>query len=248
GAAYAQQWIATDSFSTGVPDAVAPSFVPITGTTGVSALGAFGLITEIISTINLLEQTGDVIILAEPRLSARSGGTAEFVAGGEIPVVTSSLAGTNVEYKEFGIILEISPVVDDENNINATVSTEVSSINESLPLDPPAFLTRKTSTEVHMQDGETLVLSGLVSRNLAENIEKLPFLGDIPILGQLFRSTEWKNSLTEMVIFVTPTVFNAKSEYNQKHVNRRRELIDQWSENVEIDKETFVDRGDLILD
>jgi pilus assembly protein CpaC len=223
---------------------------PDTGATPTfaSASGTVGIGTDIASVINLLVQTGDVVILAEPRLSARSGGHAEFLAGGEIPIVTTSLAGTNVEYKEFGILLNISPVVDDENNIMATVATEISDINESLPLNPPGFISRKTTTEVNMKDGETLILSGLLSRRLSENADKFPILGDIPVLGALFRSTRWRNDLTEMVIFVTPTVFDAKSEFNQKNVNRRRELIDEFSEKTEIDKERIIDRGNLIID
>jgi len=204
-------------------------------------LGTFGLATGIASAINLLISTGDAILLAEPRLSARSGGKAEFLAGGEIPVVTSSISGTDVEYKEFGIILNISPIVDDENNIMATINTELSAVDFSNAVGGvPAFITRKTTTDVFMKDGETLVLSGLIDRSVGESIEKFPILGDIPILGALFRSTDWNNDLTELVIFVTPTVFDAKSQFNQENVQRRQELIDLFKEKV--------DRDDVIID
>ncbi len=204
-------------------------------------LGTFGLATGIASAINLLISTGDAIILAEPRLSARSGGKAEFLAGGEIPVVTSSISGTDVEYKEFGIILKISPIIDDENNIMASINTEVSAVDFSNAVGGvPAFITRKTTTDVSMRDGETLVLSGLIDRSVGESIEKFPILGDIPILGALFRSTDWNNDLTELVIFVTPTVFDAKSQFNQENVQRRQELIDLFKEKV--------DRDDVIID
>ena len=204
-------------------------------------LGTFGLATGIASAINLLISTGDAILLAEPRLSARSGGKAEFLAGGEIPVVTSSISGTDVEYKEFGIILNISPIVDDENNIMATINTEVSAVDFSnAVLDVPAFITRKTSTDVSMKDGETLVLSGLIDRSVGESIDKFPILGDIPILGALFRSTDWNNDLTELVIFVTPTVFDAKSQFNQERIQRREDLIEHFKEKV--------DRDEVILD
>jgi pilus assembly protein CpaC len=204
-------------------------------------LGTFGLATGITSAINLLISTGDAILLAEPRLSARSGGKAEFLAGGEIPVVTSSISGTDVEYKEFGIILNISPIVDDENNILATINTEVSAVDLSNAVGGvPAFITRKTTTDVSMDDGETLILSGLVDRSVGESIEKFPLLGDIPILGALFRSTDWNNDLSELVIFVTPTVFDAKSQFNQERVQRRDDLIEHFKEKV--------DRDDVILD
>ena len=190
----------------------------------------------------MLVQTGDAIILAEPRLSARSGGKAEFLAGGEIPVVTQGgLGSTNVEFKEFGIILKISPIVDDENNVMATVNTEVSAVDASLSVGGvPAFLTRKTTTDVSMKDGETLVLSGLVDRSLGESIDKFPILGDIPVIGALFSSTKWQNDLSELVIFVTPTVFDAQSQFNQDNIRRRIEMIEQFQQSVE--------RDDAIID
>ena len=234
-------------FRPAAPTTVAPSFLGTLPAAAVETpLGYFGIATELLSTINLLVQTGDAIILAEPKLSARSGGKADFLAGGEIPVVTSGgLGTTNVEFKQFGIILGISPVVDDENNIFATVSTEVSAVDTSIAVSTgsgsvPGFLTRKTSTEVSMHDKETLVMSGLVNRDTGESVDKFPILGDIPILGALFRSTDWRNKLTELVIFVTPTVFDAKSQYNQNRINRRKQLIDTFEQNV--------DRGDLIID
>ena len=245
-AGYAHNWIGNESFNGSTPEGLTPAITGNVGANIGSALGTFGLATEIISTINLLVQTGDAIILAEPKLSARSGGKADFLAGGEIPVVTSGgLGTTNVEFKQFGIILNISPVVDDENNIFATVSTEVSAVDDSIAVSTgsgsvPGFLTRKTSTEVSMHDGETLVMSGLVNRDISEAVDKFPILGDIPVLGALFRSTDWNNKLTELVIFVTPTVFDAKSRYNQKRIQRSQELIDTFEKNV--------DRGDLIID
>lgn len=251
GAAYAQTWIHNEKFSFDVNEDFAPAFTPIDGVQFSSPLGAFGIATSIVSVINLLQQTGDAIILAEPRLSARSGGQAEFLAGGEIPVVTTGgLGSTNVEFKEFGIILNINPVVDAENNIMATVATEVSAVDQANAVGGvPAFITRKTSTDVSMQDGDTLVLSGLIDRSIGEQIDKFPFLGDIPILGHLFKSTRWNNDLTELVIFVTPTVFDAKSDYNKKQVNRRQELFDGFKQRVDGRKnKQRLDNDELILD
>lgn len=207
-----------------------------------SGLGFFGLAAEITSRINLLVQTGDAVILAEPKLSARSGGKAEFLAGGEIPVVTTGgLGSTNVEFKEFGIKLKIEPVVDSQDNIMASVATEVSAVDQANAVNGvPAFITRKTSTDISMKDNETLVMSGLVDRSLGNSIDKFPFLGDIPILGALFRSTRWNNDLTELVIFVTPTVFDAKSEFNQEKVKHRDELLERFKKNT--------NREDLIID
>jgi type II secretory pathway component GspD/PulD (secretin) len=91
-----------------------------------------------------------------------------------------------------------------------------------------------------MKDNETLVLSGLIDRSIGNSVDKFPFLGDIPILGALFRSTDWNNSLTELVIFVTPTVYDANSELNQERVRRREQLIEQFKTNTKKD--------DLIID
>lgn len=225
------------------PDAdLIPSFSPLAANLRSGPLGYFGLVTEITSRIQLLESTGDAIILAEPKLSSRSGGEAEFLAGGEIPIVTTgNLGSSNTEFKEFGIKLNISPLVDDENTIMAKVATEISAVDASNAVGGvPAFITRRTNTDVFMHDQETLVMSGLIDRDISENVEKIPLLGDIPVLGNLFKSTNWNNNKTELVIFVTPTVYDAKSEFNRRKVNRRQEMFDTFKNAIE--------REDLILD
>ena len=205
-------------------------------------LGFFGLASEINSRINLLASTGDAVILAEPKLSARSGGKAEFLAGGEIPVVTTgTLGSSNVEYKEFGIKLNIEPLVDDFDNILANISTEVSAVDRSNAVgDIPAFISRKTATQITMKNKETLVMSGLVDRDIGKSVEKIPYLGDIPIIGSLFRSTNFNNNKTELVIFVSPTVYDAQSQFNQDRLQHREDLLERFKKNI--------GREDLILD
>lgn len=227
-----------DVFRAATDATLEPSFAGDLPFSTVGALGFFGLATEITSRINLLASTGDAIILAEPKLSARSGGQAEFLAGGEIPVVTTgTLGSSNVEFKEFGIKLNISPIVDDFNNILANVATEVSAVDRSNAVgDVPAFITRKTATDIRMRDSQTLVMSGLIDRDAGKSINKIPFLGDIPILGQLFRSTDFNDNKTELVIFVTPTVFDAESEFNQERVKRRDQLIETFKKNAEYEE------------
>lgn len=201
---------------------------------GATDLGYFGIATAITSRLNFLVNTGDAVILAQPKLSARSGGEAEFLAGGEVPIpTTGTLGSSNVEFKEFGISLNISPVIDHLDNIVAKVATEVSAIDQSISVQGiPGFLSRKTATDVTMRDGQTLVLSGLVSQELGKDVNKLSFLGDIPILGALFRSTSWRNRETELVIFVTPTVYNTESELNKQAVGRSQELLDKFKGRV----------------
>ena len=200
-----------------------------------SPMGFFGIATEISSRINFLVNSGDALILAEPRLSTRSGGKATFLAGGEVPLpTTGSLGQSNVEFKEFGISLTVEPVVDHNGNILATVSTELSAIDSSVAVDGiPGFITRKTGTDVSMRAGETLVISGLLNQETSKDINKLKFLGDIPVLGALFRSTNFRNRNTELVIFLTPTVYDAGSEVNQAYVRRRQEQLDTWAERID---------------
>ena len=225
-----------------------PNNAPAFGTTlplqNAGPLGFLGLATQINSAINLLVASRNAVILAEPTLSARSGGKAEFLAGGEIPVVTSgSLGSTDVEYKEFGIKLEIEPVVGHDNTIVAKITTESSTIDPDRPgggNTPPGFITRRTSTDIRMNDKETLIMSGLVDKKLSENITKFPLLGDIPILGALFRSTLTDNDDNDLVIFVTPTVFDADSDINKSEVNKRQQMIDTFKKNT--------DQDDLIID
>jgi pilus assembly protein CpaC len=232
-----------DTFRAADPDN-APAFVDATVFQNAGPLGFLGLATQINSAINLLVASRNAIILAEPTLSTRSGGKAEFLAGGEVPVVSSgSLGSTDVEYKEFGILLEIEPIVGYDNSIVAKITTESSQIDPDRPGGgdtPPGFITRRTSTDVRMNDGETLIMSGLVDRKLSENITKFPFLGDLPIIGAFFSNSLVDNDDNDLVIFVTPTVFDANSDINKKEVGKRQQMIDTFKKNT--------DQEDLILD
>ncbi|MDI1260154.1 pilus assembly protein N-terminal domain-containing protein [Aquabacterium sp.] len=157
-----------------------------------------------------LAQDGKAAVLAEPQLSARSGSEANFVAGGEYPYAVSSIAGTTVYFKPYGIQLTIKPTVDRDGYVRATIDTEVSSIDSSVSTPQgPALKKRSTKTEFNVKAGETIVLSGMLTRDSSNNIDKVPFLGDIPILGALFRSKRFQNSETELVIFVTPMVIDS---------------------------------------
>jgi pilus assembly protein CpaC len=178
--------------------------------------------------LHALEQQGKTTMLAEPQLSARNGAKATFHAGGEIPYSVSSLAGTGVLFKPYGIKLEIMPRVDRNGVIRATIDSEVSSLDPTVSTSAgPGLLSRKTSTEFNVRNGETIVLSGLIKRNISESIDKVPGLGDIPVLGALFRSKRFQNDETELVIFVTPTVIDAHSPGLTRRVERATERLHQ---------------------
>lgn len=189
----------------------------------------FGLATSIHSQINYLASSGDAVTLAEPNLSCINGGSAKFLAGGEIPYpVTGSNGQTTVEFKEYGIKLEVSPLADKHGNIYTKLLTEVSQIDPGVSvLGAPGLLTRRTETQINVVSGQTIVISGLLSADHSEDVNKVAWLGDIPILGALFRSKNYRNKLSELVIFVTPEVidpvthqFNREERNLYNHGNR----------------------------
>jgi pilus assembly protein CpaC len=167
-----------------------------------------GLATNITSQINFAIDNGDAFVLAAPELNTKSGGTASFLAGGEVPIPQSGALGTtNVEYKKYGIQLNIIPVVDANNIISAHLTTEISQIDPTVSYGGmPGFLTRSTSSDISMRAGETLAISGLVSADAVNNSTGMPFLGQLPIIGQLFRSDNFRAKKSDLVIFVTPVL------------------------------------------
>lgn len=196
--------------------------------------GYIGIATGITSTINLAEDTGDAILLAEPRLSARSGGKAEFLAGGEYPLPVAGDNGqVTVEFKKYGIQLMIEPVVDERGNILAHVDTEVSTIDDSVEVkDIPGIKSRSTKTDISMRDNQTLVIAGLLSDEAGKSFDKVVGLGDIPILGALFRSKSFQNKRTELVIFVTPRVYDATSPVNMEALEKAAVINQRYSKLV----------------
>ncbi|AZE87385.1 type II and III secretion system protein family protein [Pseudomonas orientalis] len=161
--------------------------------------------------INALESSGFAYTLARPSLVAMSGQSATFLAGGEIPVpVPSSGSDTiSIEYKEFGIRLTLTPTVIDRNRISLKVAPEVSELDYTNAvvienIRVPALTIRRTDTSVSLADGESFVISGLISSNTTTNIGKFPGLGDIPILGAFFRDSSVKREDKELLMIVTP--------------------------------------------
>lgn len=198
---------------------------PVPVPRGLNILSAINL--GLTAQLKLMAQQGKATILAEPRLSTRSGSQASFLAGGEVPYQVSTLAGTTVQFKPYGIRLDIEPRIDAQGVIRARIDSEVSSIDPSYsPSTGPALLTRRTKTEFNLRSGETLVLAGLLSRKTSVNIDKVPFLGDLPVLGPLFRSRRFQNDETELVIFVTPSVVDPGTPAVQDAVRRAREKLE----------------------
>lgn len=171
-----------------------------------------GLNIGIGAQLDLLASQGRASILAQPQLSARNGSQATFLAGGELPYTVSTINGPTVLFKPYGIRLAITPQVSPSGTIRATIDSEVSSIDSSVSTPSgPALLTRQTKTEFNVLNGETIVLSGLISREQSKDMDKLPLLGDLPVIGHLFRSKRFRNQETELVVFVAPRVIDSRT-------------------------------------
>jgi pilus assembly protein CpaC len=190
-------------------DTTSPKIIrsPIGSTlSGVGKL--FGM--DLMSSLDLAEVDGLVTTLAEPNLTALSGETASFLAGGEFPIpVSQSLGSVAIEYKQYGVGLAFTPIVLADGRISMRVRPEVSELSSegSIRLngfDVPALVTRRAETTVELGSGQSFMLAGLIRNNTTNNINKAPFLGDLPILGALFRSTSFRRQETELVIIVTP--------------------------------------------
>lgn len=209
--------------NTNVPPIVGAGGGPVVLPSGLNVLSVLNL--GLNATLDALAQQGRTTILAQPQLSARNGSKASFLAGGEIPY---GVEGTEIVFKPYGIRLDIEPRVDSSGNVRATIDTEVSNVDRSLstPLGP-ALLKRQTKTEFNVRSGETIVLSGLIQRETATDIDKVPGLGDVPIIGALFRSKRFQNRETELVVFVTPTVIDPSSPGITGRVQRTNERLEE---------------------
>lgn len=161
--------------------------------------------------INALEGSGFAYTLARPSLVATSGQSASFLAGGEFPIPVPNGDNNNItiEYKEFGVRLTLTPTVMSDRRIALKVAPEVSELDFSngirtADITVPALNVRRTDTSVMLADGESFVISGLISSNTVTNIDKFPFLGNIPVIGALFRSSNLDKDDRELLMIVTP--------------------------------------------
>ncbi len=159
--------------------------------------------------VDALKEDGLVKILAEPTLIALSGQTANFLAGGEYPVPVPSENGIGIVFKEYGVGLSFTPTVLSKDKISIKVAPEVSELDFTAALQiggfiVPGLTTRKASTVVELADGQSFAIAGLLKETIRDSMSKFPLLGDIPVLGALFRSRAFQKNETELIIIVTP--------------------------------------------
>lgn len=173
----------------------------------------FALATDITSRINLLEQRGDAYVIASPQLTSRCGGEAEFTAGGELPIPIASGPGQiSVEYKPYGVRLEIAPLCDTRGNIRANLGMELSQIDPSvMVMGVPGLLTRRADTQLDLMDGRAMLVSGLSQLRASDVVDQVPGIGNVPVLGNLFRNKDLNGERTELVLLITPSVVTPDS-------------------------------------
>jgi pilus assembly protein CpaC len=180
------------------------------GGAGASTVGTVGGKFDIEVLLEAMRRNGLVTILAEPNLTAVSGQKGDFLAGGEVPVVIPQPGGVNtVEYKPFGVSLEFTPTIIATNRIALHVRPQVSTIAHTGEvkinnIELPAFTVRRADTTVEVASGETFAIGGLFQRQLSQDLDKLPLLGEVPVLGALFTSEGFRRNETELVILITP--------------------------------------------
>ncbi len=172
---------------------------------------------QVNAVVDALRRSGTFRSLAEPNLLALEGQEASFLAGGEFPYPVPQASGgasgntITVEFKEFGVRLRFVPNVTIAGNIRLQVAPEVSSLDfangiQFSGFNVPALLTRRAETSVELRDGQTLAIAGLIDNNTTRTVNKVPFLGDIPLLGALFRSREVLQNRSELLVLVTPRI------------------------------------------
>jgi pilus assembly protein CpaC len=171
--------------------------------------------TRIDAMVQALEQKGIVRTLAKPNLVALSGEEASFLAGGEFPFpVPSGLDQVTIEFKPFGVTLKFTPVVQDNGLIRLKVNPEVSSLDARQALringfDVPSLTVRRANTVLELRDGESFAIAGLFQQDYANSMRQIPGIGSVPVLGALFRSSNFKKQESELVIIVTPRLSTA---------------------------------------
>ncbi len=184
--------------------------IPFVQTNSGAILFGFGAgSTQVRLLLEALETKGLVRSLAEPNLSALSGQEAEFLAGGEVPIPVPQGDGVvAIEYRQFGVQLLFVPRVVDGNLINLELGASVSSIDQSANFtingdNVPSFITRQTRTTIELRDGESFAIAGLIQDDFTDLNSQVPWLGDVPVLGALFRSAQYQRDQSELIIIIT---------------------------------------------
>jgi len=211
--------------------------------------------SRFLAAINALETTGFAYTLARPSLVVLSGMTASFLAGGEIPIPVPSSGSDSltIEYKEFGVRLALSPTVVSRDRINLKVAPEVSELDytNGVPIagvTVPALKVRRTDTSISLADGESFVISGLINTSNSSQVNKFPGLGNLPVIGALFRDSNVKREETELLMVVTPHLVRplaANAQLPELPGEQLRNYDPSWGRLFFMEKGDFDSRSGL---
>ena len=198
--------------------------------------------------INAVKNDSIARVLAQPNLTVLSGESASFLVGGEIPIMVKDQDSVTVQYKEYGIRLNITAKVEKRQKIRLFVSNELSSVTGSYAYNDyqiPTMRTRRSSSTIELADGDSFVIGGLLSEADKESLTKVPFIGDIPVLGALARSSMTERSKSELVVFATVNLVKPQSEAAARNMSLpsfRRSSVEKLFFNVGVDQKMREER------
>ncbi len=216
------------------------------------SLGKLGSIADINGELDALIKNGSARILSQPNVITLNGDKANIMVGGQIPVPVSLQNGTiSIEWKDYGIKLDIEPEVNVDGLINSKIKAEVSSLDwdsaKSIKLgnnmEIPPLKVSRAETAIALSSGQTMAIGGLISSQDTKNITKLPLLADIPVLGNLFKSSSFNRNETELLIFITPSIVDP-SEYLPEATREMKDFVNErpWGGSNDDGKNKGVNR------
>ncbi len=217
------------------------------GTMVAQVLEGAGVRVDVI--IDALEKKGLARRLAQPNLTTLSGEVAKFTVGGEVPIQSSTnnagVLTTQTDYRQYGVVLEFAPTVLDRGRINLRIKTEVSELDRTVTVNGnPGFISRKADTVMELRDGQSFAMAGLLQTINDRDIKQVPWLGSVPVLGALFRSTSFQKKETDLVIVVTPRLVRPSSpdevENTPLDTTRPSDDVELFALGImEVDKDTI---------
>jgi pilus assembly protein CpaC len=219
----------------------------VNGGSAVNPTGTFNLLgfkggfdaKNISTVIQAVNNDSLARVLAQPNLTVLSGESASFLVGGEIPIIVQDNDSATVSYKEYGVRLNVAAKVEKKQRIKLFVSNELSSVSGSYAFNEfqiPTLRTRKSSSTIELSNGDSFVIGGLLSEEDRESLTKIPFIGDIPVLGALARSAQTERRKTELVVFATVNLVEPSSTQGNIPLPRfRRTPVENLFTNVGVD-------------
>ncbi len=214
-----------------------PSTVDVTGQLALNPAGPAGSMTigeGSTATLRALIEKGDAKLLANPKLLCRSGTPASFLAGGEFPIRLIGERTASVEFKKYGLTLNVSARSDASRQVAMEVEAIMSDLDLAGAVDGvPGILENQVKTAANLRFGDTVVLAGLMENRQRKNVQKVPFLGHLPILGELFKSRSFQNNESEFLVLLSPIPADVKSPTHQTQIRRMKQKLDRADEDLD---------------